>query len=288
MLMGMKDQFCPFAEDGSKTHSIRAGERWKVGMRVDLYRENRRRKVYELREHRVGDSDCICLEPGTLVKGSKSVHARPLCSAERHHRREQVQTGGMRLIFRAPVVRVEQIEIVCTPNVRPDGWPSAEVAPLYTKTRILIEDQPLNLQEADLFAWRDGFRQPLNCFRMMVDFWRREHGFGRRLFVFRGQIVHWDYASRFDVGGVTSIEQVADAIRIYGYEPDMAAVSSLTLADRKAVEEYCFRAHLRASDNRCRVPKKPAAFDVLLKPLAALPVGPMGNTRGDWSEACDE
>ena len=28
MNLGFKDQFVPYVEDGSKTHSIRAGERW--------------------------------------------------------------------------------------------------------------------------------------------------------------------------------------------------------------------------------------------------------------------
>lgn len=37
MILGFKDQFVPMVLDGSKTHTIRAGFRWKAGMRADLY-----------------------------------------------------------------------------------------------------------------------------------------------------------------------------------------------------------------------------------------------------------
>jgi hypothetical protein len=42
VILGFKDRFVAFVENGTKTHSIRAGNRWKVGMRADLYRESRR------------------------------------------------------------------------------------------------------------------------------------------------------------------------------------------------------------------------------------------------------
>lgn len=43
MMLGFKDRFCPMVEDGSKRHSIRGGERWKVGMRSDLYQRPRQK-----------------------------------------------------------------------------------------------------------------------------------------------------------------------------------------------------------------------------------------------------
>lgn len=173
MNLGFADQFVPMVEDGSKTHTIRAGERWKVGMRADLYRESRRQKVYD--------------EYGR-------------------------QVSGMSLIFRAPVVRVQAVEIVCDPSKRTDGYPSARTSPLYLQAAIYIDGSPLDEDERNAFAWRDGFRhrtlvkptdvvsvvsrETVGCFRMMVDFWAEKHGFGRRIREFRGQIVHWDYERR--------------------------------------------------------------------------------------------
>ena len=37
MILGSKDQFVPMVLNGSKTHTIRAGFRWKTGTRADLY-----------------------------------------------------------------------------------------------------------------------------------------------------------------------------------------------------------------------------------------------------------
>lgn len=125
MNLGFQDQFVPLVEDGSKTHSIRAGERWKVGMRADLYAKPRQK--------------------------------------------------GMRLIFRAPVVRVERIEII-------------------EPFRIFIDGVELDSKERKILAWRDGFRPSsyanMASVESMAEFWR-----GRT--PFHGQIVHWDYAARF-------------------------------------------------------------------------------------------
>lgn len=43
MMLGFKDQFVPYVEDGSKRHTIRSGERWKAGMRADLYARPRQK-----------------------------------------------------------------------------------------------------------------------------------------------------------------------------------------------------------------------------------------------------
>lgn len=157
MNLGFKDQFVPMVEDGSKRHSIRAGFRWKEGMRADLY-------------------------------------ARP-------------RQKGMRLLFRAMVVKVEQIEIEYTgtlvaPNTRLGamigGWSASDF------TTITIEGVRLVADELDSFAWRDGFRphpsEPTlttDAFRDMVEFWYRMHGFGRKIRHFHGQVIHWDYERRF-------------------------------------------------------------------------------------------
>jgi len=175
MILGFRDQFEPYVLDGTKRHTIRSGERWRPGMRADLF-----------------------------VK---------------------VRQKGMRLLFRVPVVRVESIHIFCDLKTRPDGWPNADVAPLHCKTDIAVEGETLDKSELELFAWRDGFRwrtKPCahccnwsacdslkrcrnatsdaykgSSFQQMVEFWRKEHGFGTKIREFRGQLIHWDYEGRF-------------------------------------------------------------------------------------------
>lgn len=142
MILGFKDQFVPFVEDGSKTHTIRAGERWKAGMRADLFARPRQR--------------------------------------------------DMRLLFRAPVVRVEEIEIIIREN-----------AP-----RLTIAGERLNLDEADAFFWRDGFRGPEPSPRLHGALWRDYPHLSQAMAFwvdrnkllrkpFHGQIIHWDYEQRF-------------------------------------------------------------------------------------------
>ncbi len=43
MLLGLQDRFVPLVETGAKRHSIRAGERWRAGMRADLYARPRQK-----------------------------------------------------------------------------------------------------------------------------------------------------------------------------------------------------------------------------------------------------
>lgn len=197
MILGFKDRFVPYVLDGSKTHTIRGGERWSVGMRADLFKN--------------------------------------------------VRQKNMKLIFRANVMKVEAIRIVCDLESRPDGWPSAKLAPLSAKTNIYIEESRLDESERNLFAWRDGFRwrtEPCahccnwgNCdeltacrndtrdtyrgfpFQQMVEFWRVNNGFGKRVVEFGGQIIHWDYENRHTVGPRpqrTGSNKTARGTQIYG------------------------------------------------------------------------
>jgi len=43
VILGFKDQFVPYVREGSKTHSVRSGGRWKVGMRADLFEKVRQK-----------------------------------------------------------------------------------------------------------------------------------------------------------------------------------------------------------------------------------------------------
>ncbi len=133
MNLGFKDQFLPFVEDGSKTHTIRAGERWKVGMRADLY-------------------------------------ARP-------------RQKGMRLLFRAPVVRVEPISITLEHFFNSVGnhWHPA----------IVINGCLLDAGETEAFLRRDGFRDgSRSAIEQAAAFWRQS-------LPFHGQLIHWDFDERF-------------------------------------------------------------------------------------------
>lgn len=62
MILGFKDQFEPYVLDGSKTHSIRAGERWRVGMRADLYVKPRQKGMRLLFRAEVVKVDPILIE----------------------------------------------------------------------------------------------------------------------------------------------------------------------------------------------------------------------------------
>lgn len=151
MMLGFKDRFVPMIEDGSKTHTIRAGARWKVGMRADLYARPRQR--------------------------------------------------DMRLLFRAVVTRVETIEVIPPPM----DWKcplcySGRIHCHEVWSKVFIAGDLLNSDEADGFAWRDGFRSfpkghcherhTSGSFGLMMEYWRDQ-------LPFSGQLIHWDYEGRF-------------------------------------------------------------------------------------------
>lgn len=154
MILGFKDQFCPFIEDGSKQHTIRGGRRWKAGMRADLYQRPRQR--------------------------------------------------GMRLMFRALVIRVEEIRIEDyqayqsgpTPlggnhcSNYPLRGPNGEALLIWINRELLAAD------EAEAFLRRDGFRDPaLMASYQALLFWDDK-------LPFTGQLIHWDYGNRTTGGAV--------------------------------------------------------------------------------------
>lgn len=151
MILGFKDRFIPYITEGTKTHTIRAGNRWRAGMRADLY-------------------------------------ARP-------------RQKGMTLLFRTPVVKVEEVTI----------WLRKPAAKLYADEPchagalgIAINTEILSDDEANALAYRDGFRERplvqgghLDALAEMARFWLAEHGSEDGLPIFRGQLIHWDFARRF-------------------------------------------------------------------------------------------
>ena len=143
MIMGFDAMFVPLVERRLKKHSIRAGNRWRVGMLIHLYAAPRQK--------------------------------------------------GMRLIGLAKVRMIEPISIACDLEKRPEGWPSAKVAPLAAKTTVTIGGHVLTNDELNVFAFADGFQSAgvAGAFRLMVEYWRRKNGLGTKLKCFTGQVVHW-------------------------------------------------------------------------------------------------
>jgi hypothetical protein len=67
MQLGFKQRFVPMVEDGSKTHTMRGGTRWRAGMRADLYtgpyRPGERRLIFRVIVERVERVEIEVLRP---------------------------------------------------------------------------------------------------------------------------------------------------------------------------------------------------------------------------------
>lgn len=158
MILGFAPQFVPFVADGSKPHTLRAGARWSCQHRADLYAESRRPKIFE---------------------GS-------------------IQTGGMKLLFRAPVVRVQRAAIwLHQEKMASVRFQGVEASLLYTTLRIAFDGVELTKDETEQFAWTDGFRAAgPPAIDQMMEFWvKRNHL--RPGKTWHGQNIWWDYAERF-------------------------------------------------------------------------------------------
>lgn len=158
MLLAFQKRFIPYVLDGSKRHTIRAGERWKAGMRADLYEESRRPKKYD-------------------ASGA--------------------QVSGMRLLFRDLVTKVDPIliehsgragfQLVENTSIFIAGNELKDFErDLFAWTDGFREDCNVNQPYGVVGA-----------FEQMVAFWEAEHKFGRKIHKFGGQIMHWDYEQRF-------------------------------------------------------------------------------------------
>lgn len=55
MILGFKDRFVPRILDGTKVHSVRAGNRWKPGMVIHFYQHVRRPTMRKIR------ADAVCV-----------------------------------------------------------------------------------------------------------------------------------------------------------------------------------------------------------------------------------
>lgn len=97
-----------------------------------------------------------------------------------------LRQANMWLLFRAPVLKVEEIYI----DIR-------VLSQEATFIDIRINGEPLSWDEKCDLAWRDGFRGVdggrEGALVHMMRFWR-----GR--LPFAGQIIHWDYSRRWGMG----------------------------------------------------------------------------------------
>jgi hypothetical protein len=62
---------------------------------------------------------------------------------------------------------------------------------------VMINDQPLTVDECNALAWRDGFRSRgyEDAFDEMMEFWK-----GR--LPFKGHVIHWKYSKRGSAAGM--------------------------------------------------------------------------------------
>lgn len=114
--------------------------------------------------------------------------SKPHTIRERRKRRPRVgepahcfgnlrRRGPARLLGRWEITRVQDIAI--TVNTRGAG----------SVIEIAIDGVKLTADEAEKFAWRDGFRQPgRGSLQQMLDFWMDLD----RLLPWEGDLIHWD------------------------------------------------------------------------------------------------
>ena len=152
-----------------------------------LLRLHRRRNSLRLPARRLRDGVLDVLEESVMaLLGFKDRFVPKIAAGEKTHtirerRKIPIKTGetlhlyqrprqkGMKLILRAPCVRVEEIAIGAG----------------YGVGAVFIGGEQLNDSECEQLARRDGFTD----FREMLSFWD-----GRLPFL--GQIIHWDFSKR--------------------------------------------------------------------------------------------
>jgi len=121
-----------------------------------------------------------------ILDGSKRHTIRDIRkNADRPGKVMHLYTGlrqkGATLLFRAPCVKVEDIEIVELPGIFLD-----HAGPV-----VRVNGEALSSDECNALAWRDGFRGSglEGAFLEMMQFWD-----GR--LPFTGHLYHWDYDRR--------------------------------------------------------------------------------------------
>lgn len=90
---------------------------------------------------------------------------------------------SMRLLGRWPCVRVQEIEM---------HWLAIDINGRDCMTVLIrIDGVELSPEEANLFAWRDGFRSrtPETALGELHDYWHKLHG--HAAFPFHGHLIHW-------------------------------------------------------------------------------------------------
>lgn len=165
MILGFKDQFVPYVREGSKTHSVRSGGRWKVGMRADLF-EKVRQKGMSL----IFRAPVVKVEPVFIWEiRDQHIDGWPRWNLCPLHKRTMIRIGFPE---NAPLSADELNLFAWRDGFRPEG-------------STLVED---GAPRPRLYA--DG------CFKLMVKFWAQQHRFGKSVHKFEGQLVYWDYGSR--------------------------------------------------------------------------------------------
>lgn len=107
------------------------------------------------------------VESGEKTHTIRAMRKRRIRQGDMLHLYTGMRQKGCRLLMRVPCTRVEQIEI----NAK-------------TSAMVSIDGVPLDLDEREALAKRDGF----SGWDEMLEFWE-----GR--LPFEGQIIHWRFAS---------------------------------------------------------------------------------------------
>jgi hypothetical protein len=128
------------------------------------------------------------------IRGERAV---PIEVGDRLDLYKRPRQKGMKLLFRAPCVKVERIDILVSAAgpeheefCKEFGMQRPNTDQLYRAmhlacSTVIIDDHGLSPDEIEQLARRDGFSN----FHEMLKFWS-----GR--LPFEGTIIHWDYAKR--------------------------------------------------------------------------------------------
>lgn len=178
MMMGFYRHLSPYVREGSKRHTIREGDRWKVGDRADQYIEPRQTNPSEL------------------------IWRVPVCRVEHI----VIERSPTQWTFSFSTTDAMDCDFCGAVKVK--GHHSCSQGPVI----VSIEGARLADDECSSFLWRDGFRADgvEGAQAMALEHWRKPLIKKGEVL---GQLIHWLYEHRTDSRDLRSAEvQDLDAL----------------------------------------------------------------------------